>query len=181
MLLTPTWGKAKQATDFVSKANGGTFDNTVSVQNLLPATTATYNIGAVGSVFNTVYANATSANWADLAERYKADYCYEEGTVLAIGGEQEVTIYMKGKPFAGVVSKKPGLILNNKLPDSEHFPYVCLKGRIPVKINGEARKGDYIVADDNGKGKSIGNQWPDMHNLIGISLEDGVDIIEVKV
>ena len=190
MLLTPTWGKAKQATDFVSAASGGSFGGNINTHNVLPVTNydgvSGYTVGSSSFQYEAMWAdtfngNATSANWSDLAEKYKADYCYEEGTVLAIGGEQEVTIYMKGKPFAGVVSKKPGLILNAKLPDSEHFPYVCLKGRIPVKINGEAKKGDYIVADDNGKGKSIGKQWPDMHNLIGISLEDGVDIIEVKV
>ena len=55
--------------------------------------------------------------------------------------------------------------------------------RIPVKINGTAIKGDYIVADDKGKARSIGKQ-PNiniMHDLIGISLEDGENIIEVKV
>ena len=31
MLLTPTWGKAKQATDFVSKASGGTFDGNIGI------------------------------------------------------------------------------------------------------------------------------------------------------
>ena len=85
--------------------------------------------------------------------------------------------------YAGVVSDKPGLRMNDGMEQREnkYMLFICLKGRTPVKINGKAKKGDYIVADDNGRGKSIGNQPQDMHNLIGISLEDGVDIIEVKV
>jgi hypothetical protein len=88
-------------------------------------------------------------------------------------------------PFAGVVSIHPGLRMNDKLEyeDNPNFPYICLTGRIPVKINGTAIKGDYIVADDKGRGKSTGKQ-PNvniMHDLIGIALEDGEKIIEVKV
>ena len=155
---------------------------------VLPASTTTYDIGSPLLEYSNVYATnfngrATSANWSDLAEKYEADRYYDEGTVLAIGGEKEVTEYVKGKPYAGVVSIKPGLRMNDKreYEDNPNYPYVCLKGRIPVKINGKAKKGDYIIADDRGKGKSIGIQPQDMYNLIGISLEDGVDIIEVKV
>ena len=38
MLLTPTWGKAKQATDFVSAASGGSFGGTISVTGDISAT-----------------------------------------------------------------------------------------------------------------------------------------------
>jgi len=184
-------------TDFVSKASGGTFSGAVNVQadlitwNIMPATTTNginFNIGSPLLEFNDVFATtfngtATSANWSDLAEKYEADKYYDEGTVLAIGGEKEVTEYVKGKPYAGVVSIKPGLRMNDKreYEDNPNYPYICLKGRIPVKINGKAKKGDYIIADDKGKGKSIGIQPQDMYNLIGISLEDGENIIEVKV
>ena len=194
------------ATDFVSKASGGTFSGAVSVQanlntyNVLPATNTTYDIGASGNKYNNVYATtfqgtATSANWSDLAERYEADKYYDKGTVLAIGGEKEVTEYVKGSgghkkemrmPFAGVVSIHPGLRMNDKEEywGNPNFPYICLKGRIPVKINGTAKKGDYIVADDAGRGKSIGKQ-PNVsviHDLIGIALEDSNSgFVEVKV
>ena len=89
-------------------------------------------------------------------------------------------------PFAGVVSIHPGLRMNDKLEyeDNPNFPYICLKGRIPVKINGTAKKGDYIIADDKGRGKSIGKQ-PNVsiiHDLIGIALIDSNSgFVEVKV
>jgi hypothetical protein len=163
------------------KANGDSFFS----GNLLPAVDNSQNLGSGSKRWSTMYGNATSANWSDLAERYEADKYYDEGTVLAIGGEKEVTEYVKGMPFAGVVSIHPGLRMNDKeeYEDNPNYPYICLKGRIPVKINGTAKKGDYIIADDKGKARSIGKQ-PNiniMHDLIGIALEDGEKIIEVKV
>jgi len=171
--------------------NGTGFINihgTLNTYNQLPISNTTYNIGSTTMMYSNMYATtfngtATSANWSDLAEKYEADKYYDEGTVLAVGGEKEVTEYVKGMPFAGVVSIKPGLRMNDKeeYEDNPNYPYICLKGRIPVKINGTAKKGDYIIADDKGKGKSVGIQPQDMYNLIGISLEDGENIIEVKV
>ena len=180
--------------DFVWMLDNAQDDNTVTTTDemlrlrhltgsLEPGVDNSQDLGSGSKRWSTMYGNATSANWSDLAERYEADKYYDEGTVLAIGGEKEVTEFKRGMPFAGVVSIHPGLRMNDKpeYEDDPNFPYICLTGRIPVKINGTVKKGDYIITDDAGRGKSIGNQWPDMHNLIGISLEDGVDIIEVKV
>jgi len=124
------------------------------------------------------------ANWSDLAEHYEADAEYEPGTLLAIGGEKEVTLYRVGKPFCGVVSTKPGLIMNMEYerPDGTFWPAIALKGRIPVKINGIAKKGDFIVTDDIGKAKAVDSMHhTDVRNLVGIALEDGEGEIEVKV
>ena len=160
-----------------------------------PGADNTQNLGSGSKRWATMYGRATSANWSDLAERYEADKYYDEGTVLAIGGEKEVTEYVKGSgghekemrmPFAGVVSIHPGLRMNDKLEyeDNPNFPYICLKGRIPVKINGTAKKGDYIIADDKGRGKSIGKQ-PNVsviHDLIGIALSNSnTGFVEVKI
>ena len=131
---------------------------------------------------------ATSANWADLAERYEADAEYEEGVLLGIGGDKEVTLFKRGMPMAGVVSLKPGYRMNDaevikKNPElAATNPFICLKGRIPVNINGSAKKGDYIVADDNGKAKAVQHKINiDTMEFIGIALEDGEDVVEVKV
>ncbi len=126
---------------------------------------------------------ASSANWADVAEKYEADGIYEPGTLLAIGGEKEVTLYRQGLPFAGVVSTNPGFLLNIREETKEdEWHLVALKGRIPVNINGSAKKGDYIIADDNGKGRAASiNYGIDITNLVGIALEDGTDVVEVKV
>ena len=68
--------------------------------DILPATNCVGGVGSnIGSPtlqFCNVYANtfngvATSARYADLAERYEADTEYTRGTALVLGGEKEVT------------------------------------------------------------------------------------------
>lgn len=121
---------------------------------------------------------ATSARYADLAEKYLPDAEYGEGTVLAVGGENEVTEYKSGMPLAGVVSIKPGFEMNIEL---EGGVFVALKGRVPCKINGSAKKGDIIIADDNGAGKAVNAITTFADQKIGIALEDGTGVIEVKI
>ena len=49
------------------------------------------NIGNASNGLNTVHAKSTSAQYADLAEKYRVDVKYPAGTVVAIGGKKEVT------------------------------------------------------------------------------------------
>jgi len=124
------------------------------------------------------------ANWSDLGEHYEADAEYEPGTLLAVGGAKEVTLYRVGMPFCGVVSTKPGLVMNMEYDRSEdeHWPVIALKGRVPVKINGIAKKGDFVITDDIGKARAVDSMHhTDVRNLVGIALEDGEGEIEVKV
>jgi hypothetical protein len=51
-----------------------------------------YSLGSSASWFSTVYATAIQSYYADFAERFAADAAYEPGTVVEIGGEQEVTL-----------------------------------------------------------------------------------------
>ena len=125
---------------------------------------------------------ATSALYADLAEKYEADDEYPIGTILAIGGDKEVTLYQTGMKLAGVISEHPGFEMNVN-EKTKSWPFIALKGRVNVSINGEAKKGDYIIADNNGKGKAIDNisTFEEHNNIIGVALEDGSNTIEVKV
>jgi hypothetical protein len=63
------------------------------------------------------------------------------------------------------------------------WPFVALKGRVPVLINGSATKGQYIIADQDGKGRAVDelSTIAEYTMLIGIALEDGTDEVEVKV
>ena len=128
---------------------------------------------------------AASANWADLAEKYLADEVYAPGTVLAIGGDAEVTLFKPGMKLAGVVSTQPGLMMNqtDANRDDPMWPFVALKGRVPCFINGSAKKGQYIIADQDGKGRAVDelSTIAEYTMLIGIALEDGTDEVEVKV
>jgi hypothetical protein len=91
---------------------------------------------------------ATSARYADLAERYEADAEYPTGTVMIFGGEKEVTqsTSKMDRRKAGVVSEKPAYMMNSDLVETvEYAPYIALQGRVPVRVIGEVRKGDLMI------------------------------------
>ena len=54
-----------------------TMAGTLTSFNILPAANTTYDIGSVSYGYNTVYAKATSAQYADVAEIYEADAEYD--------------------------------------------------------------------------------------------------------
>jgi hypothetical protein len=69
----------------ISLAPNGT-GNVNITSNVMPTANATANIGSAAFTFNTIFAKATSAQYADLAEKYTADAEYAPGTVVAFGG-----------------------------------------------------------------------------------------------
>jgi hypothetical protein len=125
------------------------------------------NIGATGAGFNTVFALATSAQYADVAEQYLADNEYEPGTVVSIGGVYEITSCGLGDYPAGVISTDPALLMNSEL--NAGLP-VALLGRVPVRIFGSVIKGQKVYSDLHGRAsKNADGQ------LVGIALEDNAD------
>jgi hypothetical protein len=141
------------------------------------------NIGSSGDGFNTVFAKATSAQYADLAEKYTADAEYAPGTVVVFGGTHEVTVDAADadRKVAGVVSTNPAYIMNDRL-DSEFTATVALTGRVPCFVIGTVRKGDMMVAA--GLGRARAEADPKVGTVIGKALEDfdGVEgTIEVVV
>lgn len=107
------------------------------------------NIGTTGAVFNTIFAKATSAQYADVAERYQSDSEYPVGTVLVFGGDQEVTASTQSHDtaIAGTISENPSYIMNAGL-EGNHVVTVALLGRVPCKIIGPIKKGDLLVSSD---------------------------------
>ena len=147
--------------------------NTVSPANILSAT----------SLFDTVFAKATSAQYADLAEKYTADAEYASGTVLSFGGSQEVTVTLSDADHrvAGVVSTNPGFVMNEGL-QAQHVALVALTGRVPCSVTGTVRKGDSMVSAGNGVARAEAN--PAVSTVIGKALEDfdgESGVIEVAV
>ncbi|MDA9374124.1 hypothetical protein N9R43_01945 [bacterium] len=130
---------------------------------------------------------ATYAKYADLAERYAADAEYAEGTVMAFGGDAEVTAaagYGSGK-LAGVVSHKPAVAMNAEAGNDQTHPYIALQGRVPVRVEGDVKKGDILVASDIA---GLAAVWmnadadPRMTAYVGIAISDSADgMVEVKV
>lgn len=129
---------------------------------------------------------ASSARYADLAERYAADAIYEVGTVVVIGGSKEVTItdQRANTAVAGIVSKNPAYMMNSDAGTDETHPYIALKGRVPCRIVGSVLKGDLLVTSTRpGYAEAI-QPGDDANAVIGKALEtssEGFAVIEVLV
>ena len=145
-------------------------------------TDGTGNIGQSDNAFDTVHATATSAQYADLAEKYEADADYEEGTVVMFGGDKEVTICNEEgcTAVAGIISTSPAYSMNDSL-EADHVATVALVGRVPCKVTGSIKKGDIIISAGDGKGKASDD--PKIGAVIGKALADseGEGVIEVVV
>lgn len=91
---------------------------------------------------------ALRAKYADLAEYYTSNVEYRPGTLLQIDTENqnEVTIWDPSNTTGciGVVSDKPGLIINEGLISDFAIVPIVLTGQSPVRILGNVSKGDYI-------------------------------------
>jgi hypothetical protein len=129
------------------------------------------NIGSSTVYFNTVFAKATSAQYADLAEKYLADAEYAPGTVVSFGGAREVTLSQTANDprIAGVVSSYPAHVMNAGLQD-ELAVTVALTGRVPASVVGGVLKGDMMVSAGNGFAQACAT--PAMGTVIGKSLEN---------
>jgi len=102
------------------------------------------NIGNATTYFNTVFAKATSAQYADLAETYVADNSYSPGTLVIFGGADEITAstISHDTRVAGVISTEPAYLMNS---GAVGLP-VALTGRVPCSVVGTIRKGDRLVS-----------------------------------
>jgi hypothetical protein len=105
------------------------------------------NIGATGNTFNTIFAKATSAQYADLAEMYEADKLLDAGQVVEFGGLKEIqqTTTSHSTQVAGIVSSNPSYLMNSGLV-GQHVIDVALVGRVPCQVVGTIAKGDRLVA-----------------------------------
>jgi hypothetical protein len=109
-------------------------------------TNAVGNIGQSDNTFNTVFARASSASYADLAEIYLTDSDYPAGTVVIFGGEKEVTKSTEyaDSRLAGVISTNPAFVMN----DGADGQPIALQGRVPCSVVGNIVKGDLITTSD---------------------------------
>ena len=161
--------------------------NITSVGTLTSLTTTTITTGSnvTAGTFTGNWTLTTGsrlqATYADLAEYYTADAIYLPGTVLAFGGDQEVTIATdETNKVAGVVTTNPAFIMNEACKGPAVA--IALQGRVPCKVTGTIHKGDMMVSAGNGYAKA--SSTPAIGTVIGKSLEnfDGIDgIIEVAI
>jgi hypothetical protein len=144
------------------------------------------NIGSSTTYFNTVFAKATSAQYADLAEMYIADAVYPPGTVLIFGGTHEVTAssISHDPRTAGVVSTNPSYLMNSGLA-GPNTAAVALTGRVPCWVQGPVAKGDRLVNIDTGVAGRLDMDKYEVGCVIGKSLEaikdSSLHLIEIAI
>ncbi len=163
----PTWSDATASTKYRTARLSATAYSIV-------ARDASSNITA-----NLFDGTATAARYADLAEKYLPDAEYVPGTVMVIGGEKEVTASSWGQRAIGVISTNPAYMMNK---DLEGGVYVALKGRVPCKVVGSVKKGDRLIAGNDGTAVAA---VPHANDIFAIALETsndtGIKIVEVLV
>lgn len=161
---------------------------TVNSGNLVTAiinggANAVGNIGSSSNYFNRLFATATTALYADLAEYYSADVNYAPGTVVVFGGTHEITqsTIDADTAVAGVVSTNPAYTMNAGL-EVEYPVAVALVGRVPCRVKGIVHKGSLLVATTDGCARAELAPLPG--TIIGKALESftgDIGTIEVVV
>jgi hypothetical protein len=130
------------------------------------------NIGNSSSYFNTVFAQATTALYADVAERFAADEIYEPGTVVELGGSAEITRVLldaSDKVF-GVISTRPAFTMNGGAGNNDTHPPVAMTGRVPVMVTGVVNKGDRLISAGDGLARAALTGEATAFNVIGRAL-----------
>ena len=132
------------------------------------------NIGSVSKYFNTVFALATSAQYADVAERFHADEMLPPGTVVELGGAAEITksVSALSENVFGVVSTRAAYLMNAGAGTDDTHPPVAMTGRVPVKVIGLVRKGDRLVSAGEGRARAAAPGEATWSNTIGRALVD---------
>lgn len=132
------------------------------------------NIGSSSNYFNQVFATATTALYADVAERFEADEVMDPGTVVELGGAKEITRSRTdlSENVFGVISTRPAFTMNGGAGQNDTHPPVAMTGRVPVKVVGRVTKGDRLVSAGNGIARAALAGEPTPFNVIGRSLVD---------
>ena len=123
---------------------------------------------------NIVHATSTAAQYADLAERYEADCQLQVGEVVKLGGNAEVTRCAQelDDSVFGVVSESPAFLMNAHAGNNDSHPMIALKGRVQVRVSGQGKAGDRLVAAGNGEARTASLDECTAFNVIGRLIKD---------
>ena len=127
---------------------------------------------------NIVHATSTSAQYADLAERYETDVPVEVGDVVMLGGAAEITKCMEAGSNAvfGVISEAPAYLMNANAGNNDSHPMVALKGRVSVKLQGTGKAGDRVISAGNGEAKVADLEDCTAFNTLGRLIKDKYNV-----
>ena len=137
-------------------------------------TNAVGNIGSSSSYFNRLFATATTALYADVAERFAADEELAPGTVVELGGAAEITKSQQdlSENVFGVISTNAAYLMNGGAGEDNTHPPVAMTGRVPVQVIGVVRKGDRLVSAGSGVARAAQPGEATAFNVIGRALVD---------
>ena len=154
---------------------------TAATGNLPPktGTNLTFNSSA-GTLTTTTFVGnltgtATAAQYSDVAERFASDSAYTPGTVVALGGAEEITQVNEeaSDEVFGVVSSldQAAFKMNGGAGNDDTHPYIAMTGRVDVKVIGSVNKGDRLIsASVPGYAKAATKAECTAFNVIGRAL-----------
>ena len=116
--------------------------------------TAADKSGGISVSVSTLVANlegtATAAQYSDVAERFASDSVFAPGTVVALGGAEEITQVNEeaSDEVFGVVSslEQAAFKMNDGAGNNDTHPYIAMTGRVDVKVIGIVNKGDRLIS-----------------------------------
>jgi hypothetical protein len=105
---------------------------------------------SAGTLVANLEGTATAAQYSDVAERFASDTAYTPGTVVALGGAQEITQVNEeaSDEVFGVVSsiEQAAFKMNGGAGNDATHPYIAMTGRVDVKVIGTVNKGDRLIS-----------------------------------
>ena len=160
--------------------------NDVTLRNQTSGGNLYFGVNVAGNVTPTltmfgangaISGNQINANYADVAERFEADEAMLPGTVVELGGVNEITQVtdeLSEKVF-GVISTRAAYLMNSSAGSDATHPPVAMTGRVPVNVIGPVLKGDRLVSAGNGQARSAQAGEATAFNVIGRALKDKLD------
>jgi len=160
-----------------NQTSGGNINFSANIAGT-PTTVMTIN-GSTGVVSG----NQINANYADVAERFAADTELAPGTVVELGGTEEITKVQRelSEDVFGVISTRAAYLMNSRAGTDQTHPPVAMTGRVPVRVVGIIHKGDRLVSAGNGLARAAQPGEATAFNVIGRSLVTKLDSAEGTV
>ena len=154
-----------------------TYTGNVSAGNLITTVItsgANTTAGTITGNWTLTAGSRLNATYADLAERFAADEEYDPGTVVELGGDQEITAvkYELSEDIFGVISNSAAYLMNAGAGTDKTHPPVAMSGRVQVKVTGTINKGDRLVSAGQGIARSAVAGEATAFNTIGRALAE---------
>ena len=148
---------------------------TLGLTTATGASTGNLTLSSVGTLVANLTGTATAAQYSDVAERFAANEVLAPGTVVALGGAQEICKVNEeaSDEVFGVVSgeHQAAFKMNGGAGSDNTHPYVAMTGRVDVKVIGTVNKGDRLVsASVSGYAKAAQKSECTAFNVIGRAL-----------